>query len=177
MKTIRTFIAINFDDAVKLYLRSAQAKIKTISRNGNFTREENLHLTLVFLGEISFAQIEQVKQAMEAITTQSFELTLSKIGRFKRQDGDIVWVGVVQNQMLNSIFNELFSYLKAAEFKLESRVYKPHLTIARKVVFNEGLGSLPTDDIKTKIDHVSLMKSENLSGKLTYTEIHKKILS
>ena len=48
---LRLFISVNCDDKVKKQLLSVQDKIKAQSVKGNFSLPENLHLTLVFIGE------------------------------------------------------------------------------------------------------------------------------
>lgn len=49
---MRLFIAIEFTDLVKKHLANEIKLLKNYSSSGNFTLVENLHLTLVFLGEI-----------------------------------------------------------------------------------------------------------------------------
>ena len=44
---MRLFIAINFDDKIKDELCLLIDKLKNYSVSGNFTKRENLHLTLV----------------------------------------------------------------------------------------------------------------------------------
>ncbi len=48
---MRLFIAINFDDNTVNSLISLQEKLKASGAQGRFTRSENLHLTLAFIGE------------------------------------------------------------------------------------------------------------------------------
>lgn len=174
---MRLFIAINFDNAVKEYLKAAQSGVKNISQGGHFSHEENLHLTLVFLGEIAPAKITQVEKAMDMVVASAFELSLGGLGHFKRDNGDIVWVGVKQNETLSAVYNQLCRSLKSSGFALENRDYKPHLTLARKVMLTSDLKSVSVPNITTKISRISLMKSERIRGELTYTEIYAKALS
>ena len=48
---MRLFTAINFDDNIKDALSAAISELKARGIRGTFTLRENLHLTLVFLGE------------------------------------------------------------------------------------------------------------------------------
>jgi 2'-5' RNA ligase len=65
-------------------------------------------------------------------------------------------------------------------FNIEIREFKPHLTLGREIVVDDGfdremfLKNIPKIDVK--INKISLMKSEKINGKLTYTEIYKKQL-
>ena len=48
---MRLFIAINFDDAFLDALVSMQEDLKSAGAIGNFTKRENLHMTLAFIGD------------------------------------------------------------------------------------------------------------------------------
>jgi 2'-5' RNA ligase len=61
---MRIFIALNFDKPAKDEMIAVQRQLQQAAGKGNFTSEENLHLTLVFLGEIDRARIEDAKRAI-----------------------------------------------------------------------------------------------------------------
>ena len=48
---MRLFIAIQFPDRIKKALSYLQQDMRDIGIEGNYTKEENFHLTLVFIGE------------------------------------------------------------------------------------------------------------------------------
>jgi 2'-5' RNA ligase len=105
------------------------------------------------------------------------------MGKFKRNGGDIYWVGVDPNPTLTNIYHQLRKELLRREFIVDNRPYRPHLTLGREVVFPENYHremeeefakSIP--QIITQVDSLSLMKSERINGKLTYTEIYRKPL-
>jgi nitroreductase len=50
---MRLFIAINFNTDTRNRLIALQEELRTKSQSGNFSRDENLHLTLAFIGEVS----------------------------------------------------------------------------------------------------------------------------
>lgn len=177
---MRLFIAINFEQEIKNYLVETITRLKSQSVQGNFTREENLHLTVIFLGEVSIGHLVNVKQAMDKITARSFLLNLNGFGYFKRSDGDIYWVGVEDNETLLAIYNKLYQELTFEGFTLEKRLYKPHLTLGRKIVLPKHFKLEEFSQTflaqKTMVDKISLMKSERINGKLIYTEIYAKDL-
>ena len=59
---MRLFLAILFEEPVKDRLREAMELIRRSTRTSRLTRRENLHLTLVFLGELREAG--KVREAM-----------------------------------------------------------------------------------------------------------------
>lgn len=177
---MRLFIAINFDDKIKDELCLLTDQLKNYSVSGNFTRRENLHLTLVFIGETPSNKITSIKSAIDNIQQQPFDIKFTHIGKFKRTGGDIFWVGIDKMPALSSVYTQLYNNLTACGFNIESREYKPHLTLSRQMVLNLPLDYDNLNDYIPKqnitINKISLMKSERINGKLIYTEIYSKKL-
>jgi 2'-5' RNA ligase len=175
---MRLFIAINFEKVIKNQLCAAIERLRESSLQGNFTRRENLHLTLVFIGETQ--RLEDIKRAMNAVQAEPFSLKIGGLGRFKRQGGDIYWMGVGKNTTLTAIYDRLYEELTQAGFRLENRAYKPHLTLGREVVLREGFDRDAFDkafpQMTVSVEKISLMKSERVGGKLVYTDIYDRHL-
>lgn len=177
---VRLFIAINFNEEIKDKLCDIVQRLKKVALNGKFTHRENLHLTVVFIGEVASEKISSVKAVMDKLDAESFMLTINDMGSFKRDGGDIYWIGVEENNTLSSINDQLFTELVKAGFRNEKREYKPHLTLGRQVVVDDNFDrnrfskSIPA--MKMEVKKISLMKSERINGKLTYTEIFSKTL-
>ena len=85
---MRLFIAVNFNDKTKDKIVSVQDRLREHGK-GNFSFRENLHLTLVFLGEVPRKQVESVKRAMQQVYVPKTELTFDRTGCFKRNGSDI----------------------------------------------------------------------------------------
>ncbi|HBM81564.1 MAG TPA: RNA 2',3'-cyclic phosphodiesterase [Clostridiaceae bacterium] len=175
---MRLFIAIVFNDQIKNKLSGYIQRLKAGSVHGNFTLRDNLHLTIIFIGETE--RMNEVKEAMDKIDEPPFNITLRGIGRFRREGGDIYWMGAMKNNTLSGIYNKLYRSLGEYGFSLENRKFKPHLTMGREVILSEGFNRdafskaiLPVDMDVAKI---SLMKSERINGRLTYTEVYAKLL-
>lgn len=177
---MRLFTAILLEEDIKEGLYDTVAKLKELAAAGSFTAKENLHLTVNFIGETG--RLEEVKKAMgtavEKARTESFLLTLCGFGRFKRPEGDICWIGVNEEPILWRLQRELVKELKEAGFfDMDDREYKPHLTLGRRVRLDKGTdyGTLNSEiePVNTRVTKLSLMKSERIQGKLTYTEIFR----
>ncbi|NLG92511.1 MAG: RNA 2',3'-cyclic phosphodiesterase [Clostridiales bacterium] len=175
---MRLFIAVNFSEPVRDSLTGWIQKLKDCGASGNFSRRENLHLTLAFIGETD--KVEKVRQAMDKVSAEPFALTVGGLGRFRRNGGDICWAGVEKNEALLSVHNQLCSALRLAGFPIENREFKPHLTLGREVVFPSGFSFRDfagrIAPMTEQVWKISLMKSERIGGKLTYTEIYEKRL-
>ncbi len=177
---MRLFTAINFDESAKDQLCEVIDSLKKSAIKGNFTRRENLHLTLVFLGEIETGRVHNIKYAMDCIEEKPFVLELSGAGRFQRDSGEIFWIGACKSQPLVSVHTQLVDRFTQAGCSLEMREYKPHLTLARELNLPEDFDrkqlAEQTGIIRVPVKSIDLMKSERVGGVLTYTRIHSKSL-
>lgn len=178
---MRLFIAVNLNEEIRNYLSDAIQKLQIKASGGNFSHRENLHLTLVFLGEVSPERLGGVKSAMNRIKGEPFRLSFTGFGRFKRRGGDIHWAGVEKNNALFFLQEQLSAELEKEGFSLEDREYSPHLTLGREVrVSNsteEIYGSLTDSKHEMSVSKISLMKSERIKGRLVYTEIYERELT
>lgn len=170
---MRLFIAINFDKETKDTILAVQRRLREIGR-GSFSRPDNLHLTLAFLGEIEPRRVEEVREAMDAVRVPSLELQFTHIGCFRRDGGDIWWLGLAPNDGLLELQKDLSDRLRAKGFPLENRRFSPHITLARRFSLEETLdkNALMGSPFCTCVDTISLMQSERLNGTLTYSEIY-----
>lgn len=164
---MRLFIAINFDEETKARLLEVQSRLKTAGR-GNFSHPENIHLTLVFLGETAPERLGEIRTVMDSLRVPKLRLSFDRAGNF----GDLWWLGLAQNKELLTLQRELFEGLKQAGFPLENRRFSPHITLARQFRPHGLLDKdwLLGESFSTGADRVSLMLSERIAGKLTYTE-------
>ncbi len=175
---MRLFIAINFTDEIKNRLQGAIEALKSGSVQGNFTRRENLHLTVVFIGETT--QADKIITAINEVQTKPFPLKIGGLGKFRRDGGDIYWIGVEKSDALLQTYRQLYSQLTEAGFRLENREYKPHLTLGREVLpaknFDQASFDRSVGTMEMCVPAISLMKSERINGTLIYTEIYRKTL-
>ena len=165
---MRLFTAIVLSDAAKNEIFQLVCNMKQNAVRGNFTRRENLHVTLVFLGEVAdSAPVEQILEEMEA---DAFSLSFSGLGRFRRGGGDICWLGVEPSSGLQQIYSYLHSRLLPNETR--PRRYQPHITLGREVILSHEISD--PRRITMPVTKISLMKSERIAGRLIYKEIYQK---
>jgi 2'-5' RNA ligase len=172
---MRLFYAINFDSAVKKQLTDIQNALRAQAIRGNFTQPDNLHLTLAFIGEVAQDRSGPLLQIAETFKVLPFDLHLRGVGRFRRDGGDILWIGIEENKSLISIYNKLSRQITDAGFDFDKRKFTPHLTLAREArlrpEFNLSDWSEHMGPIAAQVTKISLMKSDRIQGRLTYTEI------
>lgn len=87
---------------------------------------EQMHLTLHFIGE---AEVAHIAQALAAVEPQPFSLELAGVGQFSQ--GAVLWAGVQANAALLDLHAAIGRALAQAGIALETRPYRPHVTLAR----------------------------------------------
>ena len=170
---MRLFIAINFGDTALDSFEAARERLRAQAGRANYSRRENLHLTLAFLGELPSSRLPDIEAAMKAAAAGAGEFSLSfdHAGRFRRDGGDIWWLGAADCPALTALQSRLASELKSRGFALEDRRFSPHLTLARRVFGTADAASLLDSPVPCRVSGMSLMLSERPGGKLTYTEL------
>lgn len=180
MIKIRLFLAINFNDEIKARVNEVISLVKSNSAKGRFVSDEQLHLTLEFLGEVQRHRVDLIRKIMDGIDSSPFELEISKAGFFKRSEGDVCWLGIKDNDALFRLQKKLHKNLLDCGFELEDRAYKPHITLGRKVKINAGFDLSKLEGMaggmKIRVDKIDLMKSEFSNGGVSYTVMYSKPL-
>ena len=178
---MRVFFAILLPESIKNALCDAIALLRQVSLKGHFTRRDNLHLTLAFVGEVAAERTDALSEAMESITVNSFSLRFGHFGCFHKNGRDIWWVGVEHNKSLQTAYHELAVSLKRKGFPFEDLPYVPHLTLGREIITAPGFDreaiamTIPPMDMRA--DRLSLMQSCQVNGSLAYMELRHHMLT
>lgn len=166
---MRLFISINLDNNIKDALLSVQDAMRLKGVRGNFTRPENMHLTLAFVGE--YSDPDYVKEVIDSIVMAPFDIGLNGMGAF----GSLWWVGIEKNDRLETLARILRRRLAEADIPFDKKRFSPHITIVRKP--ESVLPLTPGDyaDIlrgkSMMVDHISLMRSDRGKNGMIYTEL------
>lgn len=159
---MRLFVAIRFSPEIETVLMKTAAALREAG-SGSFTRRENLHLTLAFLGETE--DLAGARAALdEAVTGGRFAITVGGFGSF----GDLLWVGVDSGGRLETLAGSVQDSLRRRGFAIERRNWKPHITVARR--YRGPRPRIVVPRCAMTVTRVSLMCSERIGGVLTYTE-------
>lgn len=176
---MRLFIAIDFTPKVKEYLYDIIQELKQQSNRGTFTRFENLHLTLAFLGEMEKERIPAIVEAMKntCIGREPFAMTIGGFGKFISHGEFLYWCGIRDNDSLLNLQQSLVSKLTEQKIHVDLKPFQPHITLGRrcsmKKTFHEKEFSEQIAFNELKVSAIHLMKSERMDGKLTYTSLHE----
>ncbi|MEM7396529.1 MAG: RNA 2',3'-cyclic phosphodiesterase [Verrucomicrobiota bacterium] len=131
----RMFIALEISSDVRDALAMVQTKLKTAGTRVKWVPPENIHLTLVFLGQLVNEEIQRVKTVMEQTLSGagSFKVDVAGIGTFGSAGSPrTVWAGIVAgSNRLIEMQKKLSDGLGLEGFAQEKRPFKPHLTLGR----------------------------------------------
>jgi len=175
---LRLFIAVNCDDETKNLLLSVQDIIKSQSIKGNFSRPENLHLTLAFLGETPEEQVPAIcsviKEALHP-PFAPFALAFSQTGYFTHSGKELWWIGAEHSDpslsILKKIRRRITDGLSSQGIAFDNRAFNPHITLGREIKHTAPI-AIERQEIIFPVSRISLMKSERVGGVLVYTEVY-----
>lgn len=129
------FFALSIPQETKHALKEYCNQLKASFPFARWVHEEDFHITLAFLGH---ALQQQLKLATELVSQtlhdhHSFPLMIDSFGTFGQKDSPrIFWSGVQREERLYEVRNQVFTACTEAGFKLETRPFHPHITVARK---------------------------------------------
>jgi RNA 2',3'-cyclic 3'-phosphodiesterase len=134
-KQTHFFFAIKMPLETKLIMQKYTEKLKEILPFSRWVHHEDLHITLAFLGN---APSEKLTSAMENVQatlsgSEGFMLEINKLGIFGKLDSPrIFWADTKESNELQVVRKKVFTACLDAGFQLETRPFKPHITLARK---------------------------------------------
>ena len=185
---MRCFVAISLPEELKASISGIQDRLKTAGADVSWTRQEGMHLTLKFLGEVEEKMIPEIERALDmavdGITT--FTLSVSGMGIFpdlKRPR--VVWIGLKEEgDNLIRLHKGVDEELKKTGFPSEDRRFTPHITLGRirsnryiEKLFKLIDAEKGIDTGGFEVSEIHLIKSELKPSGAVYTELYSVMLS
>lgn len=93
--------------------------------------DEQLHVTLRFVGERDSRVVEDIASALGAARSPRLAIALSGVGRFDQSRRGALWAGVAPREPLKSLHDKVDRACVLAGLQPEGRAYLPHVTVAR----------------------------------------------
>jgi 2'-5' RNA ligase len=111
--------------------RQLAGRARACDNAGRLHDPQDLHMTLVYLGELADGQMRCVEETADTITGQAFRLQIDGLGYWQRPR--ILWAAPGETPgALSQLVFDLQQGLRACGFKPERRCFKPHVTLYRK---------------------------------------------
>ncbi len=172
---MRLFISINFDETTKHNLVSVQNNLLKAG-SGRIVPKDNLHLTLVFIGETDEDRVSTVCNALKTVEFSRMEIKVGRVGYFP-ESKELIWAGIEGNRYLNDLQNRICNSLEESGCRFVKNRFFPHITLARNYHPIKAFDSRSVlrKPFSFKADSFSLMSSELDKDGPKYTEINKFI--
>jgi RNA 2',3'-cyclic 3'-phosphodiesterase len=175
VEQIRSFIAVELPESVKIYLHQLVNGLKSGCPSSiKWVNPDNIHLTLKFLGNINVEKTDAFIQSIRIVASgfDPFALNLSRIGVFPNLNNvQVIWIGLSgELECLMELQQRLETSLVPLGIPLEKRPFKAHITLARvpdRVTFAEKhilsdvmSKNISINNIPLKVNSISFMKSQ-----------------
>jgi 2'-5' RNA ligase len=170
---MRLFFAIELDEQTRVTLEQAVSVLRQQTKSGRWTRPENLHVTVQFIGELPGDSLDLLGVILRraAGSVSPFTLVFKEYGAFGPHS-DILWLGVEPAAPLQSLSRQIRMELTRAGLPCDKRPYRPHLTVAREVQLTAGcLPAWPMPPVCCPVRQISLMESLRCDGVLHYRAV------
>jgi 2'-5' RNA ligase len=136
MGRLRTFIAVDLGKAIRDRLVTLQERLAQSGASVKWVEVENLHVTLLFLGEVDECDLPAVCGAVADVGKEytPFSLSVETVGAFPNlRRPRTLWVGVgAGTQEVCALHDALEPpLLDLGCYRREERRYTPHITIGR----------------------------------------------
>lgn len=130
----RVFLSIDIgNDALLPLISEIQTKLDKSLAKMKLVELENIHFTLRFFGDTPLSRINEIKNCLNQIKINPFEIEVHGVGAFPNSRRPrVIWIGVDQNaERIRELKIEIDSRLKELGYKPEKKRFTPHATIAR----------------------------------------------
>lgn len=100
--------------------------------NARWQDEDQLHLTLRFIGEVDRHRAQDVAAALASVHAPSFNLSLQGAGHFGQAGrNETLWIGVTPHDAITALHKKVDQACRRVGLPSECRAYLPHITVAR----------------------------------------------
>jgi RNA 2',3'-cyclic 3'-phosphodiesterase len=123
----RLFVAIRPPEPIRDLLIDAMDD----SPDFRWQDEEQLHLTLRFIGEVDRPVADDIADALTRIRGEQFQLRIAGVGQFEQRNSGALWAGVEPREPVAALATKVERVCQLAGLEPERRAFHPHITLAR----------------------------------------------
>lgn len=188
---MRLFTAIDLSESARAALVGEQARIAgELGRHGDrslrLVRPDQLHVTLVFMGEVADRLVSSIVDLMRLdIGMAPFRMVLHGIGVFpRRRPHRVLWIGVTEGaRHVLYLHGVVVARLAGVGVQEDTRPFTPHLTLGR---WPGAAGRFPDSSILSaggaaevdlRVDSVVLYRSDQGPTGTTHTALAHALLT
>ena len=187
MHTRRLFIAIALSETAIEEIGSFINSMPTMAGNNvRWTPRENVHLTLLFVGDTAVHRIQRVQEQISEAAAHSspFTLRLSEPGAFPSLHAPrILWVGLQgEVHKLMQLQGRIEGAMRTIHFEPERRPFTPHISVGRAVRdiesqyagdvgFSWRRSPVPKERATIQVSEIQLIRSRLQTGGAFYEKV------
>jgi len=123
----RLFVAIRPPEEIRDLLIDAMDDSPALRWVG----DEQLHLTLRFIGEVERPTANDIVAALSRLRSARFDLRVNGVGKFEQRNGGALWAAVEPKQPVIALAAKVERAVQLAGLDPERRAFTPHITLAR----------------------------------------------
>jgi 2'-5' RNA ligase len=123
----RLFVAIRPPEPIRDLLIDAMDE----SPDFRWQHDEQLHLTLRFIGEVDRPLADDIAAALTRIRAERFSLRIAGTGRFEQRNSGSLWAGVEPKAPVAALASKIERTCVGLGLEPERRAFHPHITLAR----------------------------------------------
>ena len=131
---MRLFVALNLPPAVRHAAYAATEPVREGTRGVTWVSEENLHVTLKFLGEEPAGGVTPLRARLREVPAAHgpLPLALGGVDAFPNLRAPrIVWMGVAADAAVERLHRDVDAACAELGYARESRPFRPHVTLGR----------------------------------------------
>ncbi len=151
--TTRLFFALSPDEATRLKL--ARLNLALAAKGYRPVPPQNLHVTLVFLGQVDAATACLIKHGVKDISARPFTLTFDRLSYWPKPKV-LCLTGTQIPDELSMLVTALTNEAVACGLKIDTRPYQAHITLVRPA---QNLPDMDIEPLLWRADAFYLMES------------------
>jgi len=177
---IRLFTGVELPPEIRLKIAGLARTLSRSVEGVRWVPEENLHVTLKFLGWCEIGVVDDVVRLMQRSTVDlPAEIEVGGLGGFpSHRSARVVWVGVEDiDGRLSRVYDSLNLRSSRIGFESEKRRYSPHVTVGRA---RKKPVSLPDSALEGEgwretftVEEIALFQSELRTDGAVYTVLER----
>ena len=167
-KDCRLFFALWPDQELRRQIIELFSAFELKDSKARFMRAMNIHMTLHFIGNVSFAERDCLRREAAKQSGRPFQLQIDCQGFFEKPK--VLWLGCSRPPRdLFELQRELGELLLPSGFSPENRPYNPHVSIARKL--RREPAPVEFKGLDWSVDRFVLVESHSIASGVEYRVI------
>ena len=169
---IRLFTAVPIPETICQQLHAMGRSLP----GGRAVSEEQIHVTLRFIGEVEGAVFKDIKENLHSISVSPFNIAIQGVGHFPpRGKPRVIWAGLQPTEPLIKLKRKIDTCLIQCGLAPDNRKFSPHVTLARlnnppmQRVTNFLAGNAFLKFEEFQVNHFRLYSSKLTSKGATHT--------